>query len=116
VTARRQRFGLRLERGDGAKVVRLGGSGQGARINLAHFSENRIGLVFSQERAEAQAVARTSIFSALYLIDVGGRGEFGKLLRRRSDRRGRCAQIDHEGSGATEAWRLLQRLQQVLDA
>ncbi len=116
VATRRQCFGLRLQRGNCAKIVRLGSCCQGTRINFAHFSEKRIGLVFGQEWAEAQAVARPSILGALYLIHVGGCGEFGELLRRRCDGRGGCAQIDHEGSRAAEAWHLLQRLEQVLDA
>jgi hypothetical protein len=87
----RERCGLRLERGNCAKIVRFGSCRQSARINLAHPGEKRIGVVFGQERAEAQTVARTSILGALYLIHMGGGGEFRELLRRRRDRCRRCA-------------------------
>jgi hypothetical protein len=116
LATRRQCFGFRLQRGNCAKIVRLCSCCQGTRINLPHFSEKHIGLVFGRKRAEAQAVARPSVLGALYLIHVGGRSEFGQLLRRLRDRRGGCTQIDHEGSRAPEAWHLFQRLEQVLDA
>jgi hypothetical protein len=116
VATRRRGLGFRLECGDGAQIVRFSGRSQGARIDVARLDEERVGLVFGREGAEAQAIARTPVLGALYLIHMGGGCELGELLRRLSDRRGGGAQIDHEGSRASEPRRFLQRLEQVLDA
>jgi hypothetical protein len=106
---------LDLQSGNRFQIVRFGGCRQRARVDVPHFGENRIRLILRNKRAEPQAIAQSSVFGALDLVDVEVR-RIGDGLDRLTDRGGGCTQIDHEGAVAAEPRRFRQGLEQIVDA
>jgi hypothetical protein len=97
------------------QVVSVRGSRERAWIELSHFLENGLCFVLVGEWAEPQTVAWTPILHARYLIHLRVLAAGNALVGQR-DWRGRGAEIDHEGSWTTEAGRLRQRREQVVNA
>jgi len=70
---------------------------------IPNLVEDRVRFVLSGKGTEPQAIAQAAIFGSLDLIHVR-RLTAGDILHgRQTDRRGRCAQVYHERSGASEA-------------
>jgi hypothetical protein len=95
-----------------AQVLSVRGCRQSARIDVSHFHEDGVRLVLMGEWTEPQAIPHASILGAFDLIHVCVLTA-GDAIVGQAHRRARCAQIDHEGPGATEGHAIRQRREQV---
>jgi hypothetical protein len=95
-----------------AQVLGVRGCRQSARIGVSHLHENGVRLVLTGEWTEPQAITHAPILGAFDLIHMRVLTARDAIVGQ-AHRRARCAQIDHEGPGATKAHGFRQRREQV---
>jgi hypothetical protein len=98
-----------------AQIVAAGSCRYRTGIDISHLCENDIRLIFGIEWTETQAIAHTSILGTLQLIDVCAFATDNGLCGQ-ANRRGRCAEINHERSRSAEPGRFGHGRKQIINA